>query len=208
MFESVPFASSDSVARLCALLNKHAGARITRAQQSELKRSLSSLEGDEAAEAEEALKELNDKEQQIMRVSMQQQSKGAKGSKGSSSNAAAAAASAGGAGAAAGEDALALIIQQRARDREKSGQSFLQQLEAKYGGGGAGASKGKKASGGKRKGKQQDEGEEEEEAKMDTEHTEPPEEAFAAMGARARAHNARQTERVSGDAKKKSKTKK
>lgn len=187
VFESVPFAGADSVARLCALLNKHCpGAKITRAQQSALKKELASQEGSEAAEAEQALQELSAKEQQIMRASMH----GASSSNGHGKASAA---------AASGETGLALIMQQRARDRERSGQSFLSNLQAKYAGSNGAKTK---TSGSKRKGKaaaaveMEDDDEadgEAEESNGNAAHAEPSEDEFAALQAKIMAAKANKT---------------
>lgn len=203
VFESVPFAGAESVARLCAILNKHANARITRAQQTALRKELTAQEGSEAAEAEQALQELSAKEQQIMRASMNGSASNGKRDAASSSSSSAAVA------ASNGETGLALIMQQRARDRERSGQSFLSNLQAKYAGGGAGAAaasssaaaaNGKKKAGSKRKGKaaavemEDDDDEEAEEAESNgAAHAEPSEEEFAALQAKMMAAKASKT---------------
>ena len=116
VMQSVPFADSQSVQRLCAIINKERGARISKKAQTEMARAMADEEGGEAEEAEEALQQLSANEQRIMRASMAGRS----------------AAGAGAGAAASGESALALIFAQRARDRAQSGSSFMAQMEAKY----------------------------------------------------------------------------
>lgn len=133
VMQSVPFADSASVQRLCAIIHSERGARITKKAQTELARSMAEEEGGEAEEAEEALQQLSANEQRIMRASMA----GGSGS--------------GGAGAgtgSSGESALAVIFAQRARDRAQAGSSFMAQMEAKY----APKSTAKGKAGAKRKG--------------------------------------------------------
>ncbi len=184
VFEDVLFSSASSVARICSILNLSAGARISAARQRALQKRLEEWEAGEAAEAEEMIQQLNQKEQQIMRSS---------GSKGK--------------GGATGEGALALIMQNRAKERAKTGESFFAALEAKYSGGaGAGTAAGKKKGGaaaaspngtGKRAGSKRksaaaaasadamSEGEAEEEEEEEVEQgAQPSEEEFAATQAR------------------------
>lgn len=118
VMQSVPFADSQSVQRLCAIVNKERGARISKKAQVEMARAMAEEEGGEAEEAEEALQQLSANEQRIMRASMAGRS--------------AAGAGAGAGADASGESALALIFAQRARDRAQSGSSFMAQMEAKY----------------------------------------------------------------------------
>ena len=203
VFESVPFAGPDSVARLCKILNDHCGAKISRARQTALRKELAEQEGQEAEEAEEALRELSVKEQQIMRASMN-------GRNGNGSHGAGAAASS---AASSGETGLALIMQQRARDRERSGQSFLANLQAKYAAPGAAAANGKKkatTAGSKRKGRaaaaavEMEDDDEDRGADEDASaHAEPSEEEFAALQAKMMAARANKGTASSASPKKK-----
>jgi len=123
VFESVPFASSSSVSRLCSILHKELNVRISKKDQQQLMKTLQQMEGEEEEEAEEALKQLNEEEQRIIRASREkqessQQKKKNGGKAGKSDD--------------DGEDALALILKSRQAQREKSGQAFLQHMTEKY----------------------------------------------------------------------------
>jgi DnaJ family protein C protein 9 len=122
VYESVPFADAASMPRLIALLNEHAGARISKAAQLKFIKELEAEEGSEAAEAEAAMQELlTPKERKLLQ------------SNGHGSAAAAASSSSN------GDSGLALILQSRQRDR--SGHLFAD-LEARYGGGAGSKRKG------------------------------------------------------------------
>lgn len=112
IFQSIPFASSESVVRICTILNEACGAKISKKRMNQLKRELVLEEEDEADEAEEAIKALAPNEQLLLRGN----GNGAKGDAASSST-----------------DGLALIIAQRAKDRARNGHAFLTHMESKYG---------------------------------------------------------------------------
>jgi DnaJ family protein C protein 9 len=175
IFEAVPFASTESVVRLCAILNSEVNAKLTRAQISAFKKSLAELEGSEAAEAEIALQNLSAKDRALLKGDQKKN------------------AASGGGNDTTG---LALVLAARAKERAKSGGAFLSQMEEKYrrmeeeerksNGHGVGATANGRA---KRKAKAEEADDEEAEeddvdADGDANMGEPSEEEFAAIQAR------------------------
>ena len=187
IFESVPFASASSVARLCAILNAEAGAKLTRAQIAAFKKSLSEMENDEAEVAEEALQNLSARDRALLKGDQKKHS------------------------ATGGHETagLALVLAARAKERAKSGGAFLNHMEEKYrrmeeeerksNGTGASSTSGRA----KRKPNAKEADEEDDvDADGDANMGEPSEEEFAAIQARILQNRAANSGKKASPAKK------